>query len=74
MVTAAVRESESAGGERARGCSWKSMRVLDSQSEVASTHDVLDADITSLYRGAAARLNHWAVDSVLQVHVEPKSR
>ena len=52
-------------------------RALDSQSEKASMHDVLDADKTSLYR-----LSYWAVDrsdivrceSMLQVYVEPKSQ
>ena len=38
------------------------MRALDSQSEEASTYDVLGADKTSLYRSAVARLNYWAVD------------
>ena len=58
------------------------MRAPDSQSEEASTHDVLDAHKTGLYRSAVARLNYKAVDrghtvrcaSVLQVRVEPKSR
>ena len=31
------------------------------QSEKATTHDVLDADKTSLDRSAVARLNYWAV-------------
>ena len=62
VVTAAVKESESADGESTRKCSWESMRASDSQSEEASMHDVLDADKTSLYRSAVARLNCWAVD------------
>ena len=32
------------------------------QSATATTHDVPDADKTSLYRSAVARLNYWAVD------------
>ena len=38
------------------------MRAPDSQSAKASMHDVLDADKTSWYRSAAARLNFWAGD------------
>ena len=37
------------------------MRALDSQSEEASTHGVLDADKTSLYRSDVARLKYWEV-------------
>ena len=38
------------------------MQALASQSENASIRDTLDADKTSLYRSAVARLNYWAVD------------
>ena len=62
VVTPAVSESESAGGESTRECSWESMRAPDSLSEKESTHDVLDADRTSLYRSAVVRLNYWAVE------------
>ena len=62
MVTPAARERESADGESTREYSWESMRALHSQSGEVSTHDVMDADKTSLYRSAVARLNHWAVD------------
>ena len=62
VVTPAVRESENADGESTRECSWESMRAPDSHSEKASTHDVLHADKTSLYRSAVARLNYWSVD------------
>ena len=40
------------------------MRTPDSQNEETSAHDVLDADKTSLYRRAVARLNCWAVDKL----------
>ena len=52
-----VSPSESAKGflVKARECSWES-----SQSEEAATHE-LDADETSLYRSAVARLNLWPV-------------
>ena len=48
-------------------------RAPDSQSEEASTHDVLDADKTKLFRSAATRLNCWAVDSQNAVRACSKS-
>ena len=45
-----------------RECSWESMRASYSQSEKALVRDVLNADKTSLYRSAVARLSCWAVD------------
>ena len=60
VVTPVVEESESNDGECMRACSWESVWALESQSEKASMHDVLDADKTSVYR--SARLNYWAVD------------
>ena len=59
------------------------MRAPDSQREEASTHDVLDADKTSLYRSTVAKLELQGrgqaghpvrCESVLQVHVEPESQ
>ena len=57
--------------------------VYAAQSEKATTHDVLDADKTSLYRSTVAKLELQGrgqaghpvrCESVLQVHVEPKSQ
>ena len=62
VVTPAVRESQNADGESTRECSWESMRDPDCRSEEAPTHDVMDAEKTSLCRSAVARLNNWAVD------------
>ena len=63
-----VRAHETAHGSRCR--------TLDCQSEEASTHGVLDADKSSLYRSAVPRMNYWAVDRPdrqFAVRVCPKS-